>query len=48
MSANPRSYSLALLFVSLFAVPALPQGSAQSFKVLYTFHGSDGANPRPG
>jgi hypothetical protein len=48
LSTRKRLFSLAGLAVTLLAGIVLPQGSAQTFKVLYTFHGSDGANPMTG
>ena len=43
-----RPFSIASLAVTLLAAIALQPGFAQSYKVIYTFHGSDGAPPETG
>jgi hypothetical protein len=48
LSMCMRPFSLASLAMTLLAGVGVPQASAQSFNVLYTFHGSDGAHPETG
>jgi hypothetical protein len=48
LSMCKRRFSLASLAMTLLAGVVVPQTSAQSFNVLYTFHSSDGAHPETG